>query len=206
MHKEAVIRKRIEESLISAIACFNEFSNMNYEFTLPKIKETDWEKIANKVNIMAFVQGLCIQGNYSNSYAVVTSNLSNEVINNEDLYVLSNDKNYHKLNCKELIDKSVADDKFIKTLYAKQNLKVKKLEYNDNAYYYYPQIANNAKENYSNCYNCIVNISDTYLLDEIINGNVKNSNGDTIYEKEELGSIRKAYFTSIAREKYDLKH
>lgn len=206
MHKESIIRKKIEDSLKSAIACFNEFSTTNYEFVLPKINEGDLENIANKVNIMAFVQGLSIKGKYSNSYAIVSSNINNEIINNEDLYALSSDGNYHKLNCKELIDTAIKDDNFLVTLCKKNSLKRKKVEAQDKSYYYYEKIFNDEKKNYEQCYKCIVNIPEIYLLDDIIKGEIKDESGKIIYGKDELKEIRRVYFTSIAREKYNLKN
>lgn len=207
MHKEAVIRKKIEKALITAIVNYNQFSTSNYEFALPNLKETDWEKIVNKVSMTSFVQGLSIKGRYYNSYATIVSDTNTELINKNDLIVLANDGNYHTLNCKELINKTASDNSFIITAYSKQNLARKKLKIqeNDSTYYYYPHITNNTKKNYLNCYNCISNLSEVYELEQIINGKVTDENGNILYDKDSLKKMRKVYFTSLAREKYELR-
>lgn len=207
MHKESVIRKKIENALISAIANYNQFSTSNYEFVLPNLKETDWEKITTKVSMTSFVQGLSIKGRYYNSYATVVSNTNTDLIRGNDLIVLANDGNYHTLNCKELINKTISDNNFIVTAYSKQNLVRKKLkiEKNGTTYYYYPHITNNTKKNYLNCYNCIANLSEVYELEQVINGEVVDENGNVLYNKNSLNKIRTIYFTSLAREKYDLR-
>lgn len=207
MHKEAVIRKKIENALISAIANYNQFSTSNYEFVLPNLKETDWEKITTQISMTSFVQGLSIKGKYYNSYATVVSNANTELIRSNDLIVLANDGNYHTLNCKELINKTISDNNFIVTAYTKQNLDRKKLkmEKNGTTYYYYPHITNNTKKNYLNCYNCIANLSEVYELEQIINGEIVDETGNILYNKEILCKIRTVYFTSLAREKYNLR-
>lgn len=205
MHKEAVIRKKVENSLITAIANYNEISTMNYEFVLPNLKESDWEKITTKVSMTSFVQGLSIKGKYYNNYATIVSNTNTELISNDDLIVLAKDGNYHMLNCKELISKLAVDEDFIVTAYSKQNLIRKKLkiEENETTYYYYPHITDSTKKNYLNCYKCIANLSDVYDLDQVINGEIKDEGGNVLYDKDKLNKIRKIYFTSFAREKMD---
>lgn len=205
MHKEAVIRRKVEKSLISAIANYNQISTSNYEFVLPNIKETDWEKITSSISMTSFVQGLPIKGNYYNSYVTVSSNKNKEFTKENDLIILANDGMYHTINCKELIKKSKDDSNFIITAYSKANLSRKKLKIQENGttYYYYPHIVNNTKKNFSNCYNCIVNLSNDYELSEIIDGKITDENGSTLYNKDDLYNIRKVYFTSLAREKYD---
>lgn len=123
------------------------------------------------------------------------------------MIVLANDGNYHTLNCKELINKTASDNSFIITAYSKQNLARKKLKIqeNDSTYYYYPHITNNTKKNYLNCYNCISNLSEVYELEQIINGKVTDENGNILYDKDSLKNMRKVYFTSLAREKYELR-
>lgn len=202
MHKESVIRKKIENNLITGVANYNQYSSLNYEFVLQKIKETDWEKIINNVSITSFVQGLSIKGKYYNSYATIVSNSNMELINKCDLMVLGNDGNYHKLNCKELIGKNIQDENFANIAYAKQNLKRKKIVLDNNTYYYYPKIISDTKKHYTNCYKCIASMQDLYMLEEVIIGEIKNDKGEIIYNKEQLKNIRKIYYTSIARERY----
>ena len=207
MHKESVIRKKIEDSLITAIANYNQFSTGNYEFVLPNIKETDWENITTKVCMTSFVQGLSIKGKYYNNYEAVVSNTNTEFVNKNDLIVIANDGNYHTLNCKELIKETAKNNDFAHTAYSKRNLirQKMKVEKNGNTYYYYPHIVNNTKKNYMNCYKCIANLSEVYNLEQVIYGEVTDENGNILYNKDTLNNIRTIYFTSLAREKYDLR-
>lgn len=207
MHKEAVIRKKIENSLMTAIANYNQFSSSNYEFVLPNLKETDWENITTKVCITSFVQGLSIKGKYYNNYATIVSNTNTEFINKNDLIVLANDGNYHTLNCKELIKETANNDSFAITAYSKRNLSRQKIkiEKNSTTYYYYPHIVNNTKKNYLNCYKCIANLSEVYSFEQVVNGEITDESGNILYTKEKLNKIRTIYFTSLAREKYDLR-
>lgn len=207
MHKEAVIRKKIEDSLITAIANYNQFGATNYEFVLPSLKETDWENITTKVCMTSFVQGLSIKGKYYNNYATIVSNTNTELINKNDLIVIANDGNYHTLNCRELIKETAKNNNFAHAAYSKRNLNRQKIkvEENGNTYYYYPHIVNNTKKNYLNCYKCIANLSEVYNLEQVIYGEVTDQYGNVLYNKDSLNNIRTIYFTSLAREKYDLR-
>ena len=204
MHKEAVIRKKIEEILIQETINFKNQLASNYEFALPKLKETDWEKVINNVGMTCFVHGLLVNGKNFNNYAVVASNVNFEYINANDLYFLCADGNYHLANCKELINKQLNDENFIIVAYAKSNLMLKKLEVNEisKSYYYYSQLTNN-NNNYNNCYNCIVGMANLYNFEDVINGEIKDKSSNVLYNKENLKNLRKVYFTSLAREKYN---
>lgn len=207
MHKEAVIRKKVEDSLMTAIANYNQFSRLNYEFVLPNLKETDWENITTKICMTSFVQGLSIKGKYYNNYATVVSNTNTEFVNKNDLIVLANDGNYHTLNCKELIKETANNNSFATTAYSKRNLSRQKIKIEKNSaiYYYYPHIVNNTKKNYLNCYKCIANLSEVYSFEQVVNGEITDENGNILYTKERLNKIRTIYFTSLAREKFDLR-
>ena len=70
-----------------------------------------------------------------------------------------------------------------------------------NERYFYPH-ANNK------CYECMVNVSQTYSIDDIIEGSIKIYNKDTDnYEEDkskDITNLRKVYLTALARERYDL--
>ena len=208
MHKEAVIRKKIEDALITAIANFNQYSTTNYEFTLPSLKETDWEKITRKVSMTAFVQGLSIKGRYYNSYATVACNQNPDFIDKGDIYFIAKDNNIHTVNCKELIEKVKTDKEYIIAGFKKAEFNRKKIENNQSneTYYYYSHVTDTAKKNYTKCYNCIIGMSDLYAIDDVLKGNIKDKNGNVIYNEEDLNNIRKIYYTSFAREKYNLRN
>lgn len=208
MHREAVIRKKIEDSLITAIANFNQYSTTNYEFTLPQMRETDWEKITRKVCMTSFVQGLSIKGKYNNSYATIVSNENSELIDKDNLYFIAKDNNIHTINCKELIEHTKNDESYIITGYKKSEFNRRKIQNQESSetYYYYSQVIEATSKNYTKCFKCITGMSDVYNIDEVLKGNIKDKNGNTIYNEDDLISIRKLYYTCLAREKYNLRN
>lgn len=72
-NRMAVIRKSIETNLVSAIANYNLYIGSNYEFSLPVLKDTEWEKITNNVamNFLFTRNSNCHK--YYNNYCVITS-------------------------------------------------------------------------------------------------------------------------------------
>ncbi len=62
--------------------------------------------------------------------------------------------------------------------------------------YFFPQ-------EYTACYDCIVNISDTYSIDDIIEGgDIKDEEGNIIASVKE--DFRRIYLTALARTRYNL--
>ncbi len=89
-HRKAVIRYVIETNLTTAISSFA--STASAEFTMPKISEEDWELIENDVCAISFMQGLPTGSKKYNGYAVVANTLTNEYIDEQDIYILVEDK------------------------------------------------------------------------------------------------------------------
>ena len=70
----------------------------------------------------------------------------------------------------------------------------------DNEVYYFPHVD-------TKCYNCIVNVSQTYDIDDLIKGKLKKYNlQKNEYEEvdKNISSVRKMYLTALGRERYDL--
>ncbi len=91
-HRLDVIISGIESNLASSISNFNKYQyNSAYDFRMPTISESDWDKIANNVNIVAFLQGFAV-GNYKfyNNYSVVSDTRNKEFISKEAIYVQKN--------------------------------------------------------------------------------------------------------------------
>lgn len=89
LHRMDVIISNVEASLADAISDFNIYqSNSTYSYRMPAIRETDWYKIANNVNVVSFMQGQVV-GNYKffNNYAVVTNTKNKEFISKDAIYV-----------------------------------------------------------------------------------------------------------------------
>ena len=200
-HRIAVIRKSIETNLTTAIANYNLQSGSTYEFVMPKIDEVSWYSIENNVSIISFMQGMPIGQKYFNDYSVITNTKNEEVINSQSVYVVAKNKDgnyeYHQPGCKVLIDNSnKITGVYTNLSFSRQTLKVSEDSYR----YFYPQ-ARKGKTT-TGCYNCIVNASGDYNIDDIIKGEVEGYN--TGNNKKKLNILRERYLTGLARERYDL--
>ena len=200
-HRIAVIRKSIETNLTTAIANYNSQSGSTYEFVMPKIDEVSWYSIENNVSIISFMQGMPIGQKYFNDYSVITNTKNEEVINSQSVYVVTKNDDgnyeYHQPGCKVLIDNSnKITGVYTNLSFSRQTLKVSEDSYR----YFYPQAR--IKKTTTGCYNCIVNASGDYNIDDIIKGEVEGyKTGDN---KKKLNILRKRYLTGLARERYDL--
>jgi hypothetical protein len=197
----SVIRKSIESNLASAIANYNAGSGGTYEFEMPIFTEEDWDKVLNNISISVFMQGIPIKAKYYNNYCIITNDKNEEVVTEDSIYILAENSNgvveAHMPNCKELIDNNYT----IKGAYSiidflQQTVVIS----TDNEVYYYPHA--NQK-----CYNCIVNISQTYDIDDIIKGQLRlyNVNTDS-YDKisKNINTLRTKYLQALGRERFDL--
>lgn len=200
-HRIAVIRKSIETNLTTAIANYNSQSGSTYEFVMPKIDEVSWYSIENNVSIISFMQGMPIGQKYFNDYSVITNTKNEEVINSQSVYVVTQNDDgnyeYHQPGCKVLIDNSnKITGVYTNLSFSRQTLKVSEDSYR----YFYPQAR--IGKTTTGCYNCIVNASGDYNIDDIIKGEVEGyKTGDN---KKKLNILRKRYLTGLARERYDL--
>ncbi len=103
----AVIRYSIEKNLSIAIANYNNYTGVQTNFQMPKLKEDEWEQILNNISIISFMQGLSIGGKIYNGYSIIINNKNKETVNEDSLYIVTNDGNYHKPNDKDLIDNNI---------------------------------------------------------------------------------------------------
>lgn len=208
IHRMAVIRKSIETNLVTAIANYNSQSGSTYEFVMPIIDETNWDKITNNVSLISFMQGMPISHKYYNNYSVITNTKNEEVINEQSVYIMvqNSDGNYeyHQPGCKELIEMQKSNPNLSMTAYTdlsfmRQTVKVNEVR----TRYFYPQ--SRVGRTTTGCYNCIVNASGDYDIDSIISGQVRDYyTGNVLYTTNQLTAVRRAYLTGIARERQDL--
>lgn len=101
-HRKAIIRYVIETNLSAAISGFS--SKANTKFIMPKIKEEDWETIQNEVSVISFMQGINIGSRIYNGYAAVSNTLNKQYIDENDIYILRNDKTYYAVNDEKITD------------------------------------------------------------------------------------------------------
>lgn len=174
----AVIRKSIETNLSAAISNYNRYSDDTYEFSMPKLNEVDWGKLTSNVSVMTFLQGIPIGHKYYNNYCVITNNNNEEVVKEENIYVITEEggnREYHMAGCKKLMETSSTILKaFANTTFMRQTVRISEGDYR----YFYPQTtkvnpnneSDTALHNLTGCYYCIVNASDVYNVEQILQG------------------------------------
>lgn len=202
----SVIRRIIQTTLNTAIANYS--SNASYEFAMPIFTEEDWDKLVNNITVATFMQGLPIGAKYFNKYCIITNNKNKEIITKDSIYIITNDtenndiashtNEVHRAASKDVID----NKKEVISAYKNVDFEMQTVVINEgNERYFYPH-ANNK------CYECMVNVSQEYSIDDIIEGSIKvyDKNTDTYVEDKtkDITNLRKVYLTALARERYDL--
>lgn len=207
-HRIAVIRKSIETNLSTVIANYRSTSLYNY--AMPVISDTDWYKILNNVSLVTFMQGMSIGYRFYNNYAIVTNNINKEVVTAENVYIIakqrdSNNREYHKPGCEELIQ-GVRDGSleiigaYPIASFQRQTVRISE---GDERHYYLQACGG---DTLTGCYNCIVNATAEYDEDDIIDGTIEHyeDESNVLYTASDIEEIRRLYLTALARERYDL--
>ena len=227
-HRLAVIRKTIERSLSTVIS--NYHTTTSYDYEMPVISDDDWYRILNNISMVTFMQGMSIGYRYYSNYAIVTNNVNKEVVKAENVYIVTDDGNngreYHQPGCKELLDgintgKLTIAGAYPTASFQRQSIRISENSDDDVHFYYQSRgmqdnngIVNN-KKTLTGCYNCIVNATANYNIDDIISGNdlidfeneIENGgDGKASYKisNSAYQKVRTAYLTALARERYDL--
>ena len=210
----SVIRYSIETNLVAAITNFSNHSIIGYEFALPQLGEEDWDKIENNISILTFLQGLPIGGKISNNYCVISNDSNQETVGNDSIYIIDSTGTYHKPGCKALVEQLNSGSVTIVGAYSSNDFRRRtvsltgsdanagaQLSGTDDTYaFFYPQVSTAYSSTPTACYDCIVTVSDAYSTDEIIEGEVVDSDGNTI----NVSDLQKVYLTALARTRYDL--
>lgn len=230
-HRLAVIRKSIEGTLNTAIEDYR--STSLYDFALPVMTDDDWYSILNNVSMVSFLQGMSIGYRIYNNYAIITNNVNKEVVTTRNIYIMlldktNNDIEYHQPGCKDLLTKLDAQPSryeiygaYPTASFQRQSVRVGEDSSDDQHYYL------QAVDGYTTtgCYNCIVNATADYNIDDIIEGNdlvdfnkTKEYTGaanDEVAFKGKTGDnystmnaaykkVRDVYLKALARERYDI--
>lgn len=205
-HRIDVIAATIEADLANAIANFNKYYLTDYSFAMPALSEDDWDKIANNVTTVTFMQGMVI-GNYQfyNNYSVVANTKNKEFVSKNSIYIQDSGEqsynggsDYHSIGCvnynasnpKSVVGYRNIDYELQKYISVSEN----NVEIN---YYLQPQSA---------AYGCLVTknntkfSSDDYFDFKDVTVEYTKSDGKstTVVINEE---IRRAYIQALAREK-----
>ncbi len=191
----SVIRRSIQTNLATAIANYNQGGNQNYEFVLPVFTEEDWDKIVNNITVASFLQGIPIGSKFFNNYCIITNDKNEEVVTEDSLYIITQDGEVHLPTCKTITNSTVTG------VYSNVTFERQSIHISDTyEVHYYPH-AN------SKCYDCMVNVSETYDIDGLISGTI------TVFDPTQTGnqtinmkgtSLRKQYLAALGRERYDL--
>ena len=233
-HRLAVIRKTIETSLNTVIS--NYHSTTLYDYAMPIMSDDDWYSILNNVSMVTFMQGMSIGYRYYNNYAIITNNVNKEVVKTENIYIVAEDiatagvenknREYHQPGCKELL-KGVQSGTikivgaYPTASFQRQSVKVSENSDEDENFYYQSRGVEdsngiiNGKKFLTGCYNCIVNATAEYDVDDIIEGNdlidfanrtEAGGNGQISFKQnnDSYKKVRQAYMSALARERYDL--
>lgn len=108
-HRRDVIKYSIESNLPVAISNYNNYTSSSNNFQMPKLKETEWDKLVNHISIISFLQGLNIGGKVYNGYSIITNTKNKEVVSEDSIYILSDEnseRTYHRVNENSLNDTS----------------------------------------------------------------------------------------------------
>ena len=223
-NRRAIIKHTIQTTLTAAIGSYNEYSGVTYEFALPVLTETDWDKIQNHICVLSFLQGLPIGSKYYNDYVILTNDKNEEYISKDAIYITtqeegSNNIEYHQPGCSRLIENedttsmTVIPQNQMREAYYNIDFLRQTVRLSEGNYiYFYPQAKNG--NTCTACYNCIVNSSNTYDIEDIIDGVIidpKVENGDPIFDasdsntkNDKFRKVRSMYYSALARERYYL--
>lgn len=185
-HKREIMKEKIETVLNSSITAYAKKTGSSYR--MPKLLEEEWEKIYTNISVIAFVQGMNLGFKKYNNYCVLNSTNNSEFVNPNLLYFIDNNGYYHDITCSNLSSTTIT------SLVGYKIGDFEKIKYevdsaadttNAKYHYYYKH------EEYA-CYDCI-------------NGGGKSRTSTNIYDfinkAGTLDKIKKAYYTSLARER-----
>ena len=188
-HRQEVIKYTIERNLSIAITNYNNYSgaSINTNFQMPMLKEYEWDKIANNVSLISFMQGLNIGGKIYNGYTVVTNAENKESVTNNSIYILTNNNTYYNIRSRELdsIDLTNAIGIYNMNFERRAGQTV-----NGITQYFFP-------------------IEDYYGVGQMVTAsytsvvNQRDLKEGTIYEVvDQNPQLAKLYYTALARERY----
>ena len=97
-HRIDVIKHSIERNLAIVINNFNNYSGATTEFQMPKLKDSDWDKIMDNISIISFLQGINIGGKVYNGYSIITNTKNEDVVMEDSIYIITRtDKFAHRV-------------------------------------------------------------------------------------------------------------
>jgi len=208
-HKRTVIKQKIEGVLNSTITAYSK-KIADYNYKMPKFSEEEWNRIYNNISIITFFQGKNIGYTKYNGYCVLKSTNSIEYVNQNLMYFIEgeDDSNhyYHDIRCSEIKDSTQTLTGYKIGAFREKKLNAIKdtngtIKKNDEGQILYDdngiEVTNQYKYEHMAlaCYECINGQLGTF-----------KSVYDYINDESTDEKIKKAYYTSLARERYNQIH
>ena len=201
-HRREVIKESINKGLQVAITNYNASlldenlssstgnngqSMVDYDYRMPKLKETDWDKILNNISIISFMQGAKIGGKLYNGYAIVTNTQNEDLVTEDSIYIKNGNTLY------EITDNSLKKSGGSITTglgVFNVNTERKSVDADATTRYFIPVSGNLA---YSSIvtHNGTTNLADNQTISEYVQSNLSNE-------------LQKIYFTALGRERQGL--
>lgn len=192
-HKRDVIKNVIEDNLQQAITSYSR-NTAGSNFYLPKLLETDWDKILNNVSIITFLQDIPIGLKYYNNYTIATSTLNNEFVDPNEIYLNAKDDPYYHMPYCEHLTKTENLIGYRNTDYVQRNDDTTKQFKSDDIKRFFRHYDEDGK--------------DAQLHDVLIRANQKCYYcliERSKYNPVDTDKKQTAYYTALARERYIAK-
>lgn len=182
-HRIDVIKNAITRNLSVAIANYNRYSNVTTDFQMPKLKDTDWDKIIDNISIISFLQGMNIGGKVYNGYSIITNTKNEDVVTEDSIYIRTVGDTFCRVTENGLKDDDIEIGIFNVNLERRSGE-----DSNGNTVYYFP-------------------VAGTLSYGSIITQNnigIKNDETLTSYLKKQSNKLQTIYYTALGRERYSL--
>ncbi len=206
-HKLAIIRSSIQYNLNLSMSAYNRHLyyddsqtyalNTNTDYTMPIMKESEWEQILSNISIVSFMQGIQCGLKEYNNYAVVSSSNNEIMTSPENVYYAKIDEfnnetsEYHTYNCKKVFNQlkeGSSENRYIS--FTSKEVKYDKISTKSSIIPYRYDHKNYA------CYECIND--GNYRGADIFN--ITESDGDASAKE----TLRKSFYIGIAKERNDI--
>jgi len=179
-HKRQIIKNKIEGVLNSTITAYSN-RTWGQTYKMPKLSEEDWEKIYSNISMITFFQGKRIGLTKYNGYCVLNSTNSNEYVNSNLMYFIDSNDEYHDIRCTgkaegDLTGYKIGDFK---------RITIEETDDDGNTTKSYEY-----KHKELACYECV-------------NGSLSATESVQSYLNSASDEIKAAYWTSLARERYN---
>lgn len=184
LHRIDVIKNAIERNLSIVIANYDTVSKTQTDFKLPKLKDSDWDKITDNIGIISFFQNVNIGGKVYSGYSIVSNTKNEDVVTYDSIYIKDSNN-----VCHSITENFAATNTNLSGAVGVFNVDIERRsedDSNQNASYYFPVYA-------------------TLSYDSIITkNNISKASNQSM--KEYVNSLsldlKKIYYTALARERY----